>query len=430
MTKEISLINGQYLYLSEYNQIINSSFKDIFLSSQNKPELELIKQEITEETLKEEVKNIPHLIIETTQDCNLRCKYCVFNDNYHHQRPFNPSRMTREIAFKGIDYIYSIIKDRKKEFNIGFYGGEPLLNFDLIKDVVAYAKNQFKGLSLSFGFTTNLTILNDHILDFLVENDFRILVSLDGSSQNHDSKRVFKNGGGTYSTIINNLEKIKTKNPDYYKDNISFSAVHCYDLDLRDMRDFFNENELVKDKILNFNAMSLNDTSYNEKYPYDKQKKKVEIEQIISELFDKLRKKIPIRGIEQTFLNAFLDKDDKLSSLFYSNTANTCLFNSRLILDTFGNFHVCEKVNNKFPIGDVDHGFNYKEMVRILNSFIQLIEENCSDCEIQIFCSRCFSPFANDGVFKIPENFCEERKKVIVRDLERYITLKEEGLIQ
>lgn len=113
-----------------------------------------------------------------------------------------------------------------KLVSIGFYGGEPLLEFELIKQIVEYAERVFVGKYLKFTMTTNCSLINDEITDFLYLHSFNILISLDGPKNLHDSKRIFAvNGCGTFDVIMEKLKLIKCKYPDYYKKNITFNTV-------------------------------------------------------------------------------------------------------------------------------------------------------------------------------------------------------------
>jgi uncharacterized protein len=83
---------------------------------------------------------------------------------------------------------------RYADLTIGFYGGEPLLNFETIKRIVSYAKELYQNWSLTFTMTTNATLLDQQMIDYIIEKDFLIYVSLDGPRENHDSKRLQVNG--------------------------------------------------------------------------------------------------------------------------------------------------------------------------------------------------------------------------------------------
>lgn len=429
MSNIIELKNGSYLYLSDYNRLINANLLDTFLENSADQKISSQSLPISKKKLQKKVKDLGLLTLEVTEACNLRCKYCVFNDNYENYRPLTTKQMDWDTARRGIDYAHSLVKDRdKKTFNLSFYGGEPLTNISLIRKSVEYSRQKFDGWSLLYNLTTNLTVLDESILNFLSENNIRLTVSLDGDQSNHDAKRVFKNGKGTHSTIMENLEKIRSKKPEYYEKSISFITVHSYDLPFENLCNFYENNEYVQGKSLRFSNVNPYDTDYYERYPWDTHKKKESLTQFKENLFEKIKNKEPLSPLESHFDAKISSSLNFLKFRAFSKFGQTCLFDSRLYLDTKGRFHVCEKLNHTLSIGNLESGLDYEKMVNMLKNFAQLLEERCSECDIRFICSRCFAPFTWDGNFRIPEGFCERTRKIAIENMEQYITLKEEGV--
>ena len=156
------------------------------------------------------------LTLQVTQQCNLRCAYCAYSGIYEGNRTHSCLRMDWDTAKKAIDFFLSRTPETSRVV-IGFYGGEPLLEFELIKKCVEYAKSQVEGKEIRFNMTTNGTLLSDEVVDFLVENDVMLSISLDGSEEEHDANRKFVNGKGSFSTIIKNIMRIKDRYPEYDK---------------------------------------------------------------------------------------------------------------------------------------------------------------------------------------------------------------------
>lgn len=147
--------------------------------------------------LKRELQTrLQQLILNVTEDCNLRCKYCSYSGHYKYKRKHTPKRMPKDIAYRAINWFLPNT-GKSKNVTIGFYGGEPFLNFEIIRDAVVYAQQKAKDKEVGFNATTNATILTDEILDFIVRNNIRLLVSLDGPKDIHDRYRVFRNGRGS-----------------------------------------------------------------------------------------------------------------------------------------------------------------------------------------------------------------------------------------
>ncbi|HLP46967.1 MAG TPA: radical SAM protein [Candidatus Kapabacteria bacterium] len=426
----LSLVNDDYFYMCDYNQVINASTKDMFLEHGHNRRLSVQDVKIDEEILKNRIKYLPQMILEVSENCNLRCKYCVYNGEYMHQRSLSPKQLSFETARKGIEYVYSFINGRKKkEFNLSFYGGEPLLNFDTIKEIVQYGKKRFVDWKLDFNITTNLTLLDESILSFMVENNFFMLVSLDGDSDNHDAKRVLPNGKGTHAEVMKNLEYIKKKYNDYFQEHITFSAVYSFDLPLQNMHRFFSTNEIIKNQIIRFSTVNTSNTTYYDHYPLDKDAYRSDIKKIFSGALIKIREKEKLSGYEVFLYQNLLSIKDKMKVRSYTTLSSSCLFDNRLYLDANGCFHICEKINNRFSFGDVDRGFDWPRMTAIAKEFQNAIKTYCSNCNIRFLCNACFVTFNGDSEFKPDPEYCEGQKKAIVANLEKYIECKQERLI-
>lgn len=430
MTNCLSLVGDDYWYMCDYNQVINACTKEMFLEHGDNRRLSIRDVKIDEEILKKRIKNLPQIIFEVSENCNLRCKYCVYNGYYIHQRSLSPKQLSFETARKGIDYVYSFINGRKKkEFNLSFYGGEPLLNFNTIKEIVHYGKERFVDWKLNFNMTTNLTLLDESILNFLAENNFYVVVSLDGDSDNHDAKRVLPNGNGTHAEVMKHLEHIKKKYNDYFQEYITFSAVYSFDLPLQNMHRFFSTHELIKNRPIRFSTVNTSNTTYYEHNLFNKDAYRSDVKDIFSQVLVKIREEKKQSGYEIFLYQNLVSIGDKLKVRAYTTMGASCLFDSRLYIDANGCFHICEKINNRFSFGDVDRGFDWPKMTAMAQEFQKAIKTHCSNCDIRFLCTQCFVTFAGDGEFKPDPVFCEGQQKAIVANLEKYIECKQERLI-
>lgn len=142
--------------------------------------------------------------------------------------------MSLDTAKKSIDFLSNHSIDAK-EIGIGFYGGEPLIEFELIKEIVAYAKEVFTGKPILFSMTTNGSLLNEEIIKFLKENGFNLMISLDGPKEVNDQNRIFPDGSGTFDVVMNNIKLIAKLYPTYANE-LSISMV----MDPRKDFDCFN----------------------------------------------------------------------------------------------------------------------------------------------------------------------------------------------
>lgn len=188
--------------------------------------------------------NLNTIILQVTQNCNLRCQYCVYSGSYIN-RVHNNKRMSVEVAKQAIDFLVKH-SENSKEISIGFYGGEPLLEVPLIREVVDYAEGVFSGKKLLFNMTTNATLLNIETAKYLYEKKFNVTISLDGPKATHDSNRIFANSNkGTFDAVMQNLELIRKELPGFIK-NIGFNAVIDLKQNVACSSEFFLNYETVK----------------------------------------------------------------------------------------------------------------------------------------------------------------------------------------
>jgi len=161
---------------------------------------------------KEEVKAYPMksseikaLCIHICHDCNFRCRYCFADEGaYHSNREF----MSFETAKKAVDFLIEN-SGKRKVLEMDFFGGEPLMNLDVLKKTVYYAKEQGEKVGKKFLFTTttNALLLNDETIEFFNQEMENVVLSLDGRKEVHDAIRKSINGKGTFDLIIDKIKK-------------------------------------------------------------------------------------------------------------------------------------------------------------------------------------------------------------------------------
>ena len=143
------------------------------------------------------------LVLNLTNQCNLSCQYCYeFGEDKVATPEGKPKFMDLETARASVDFLFDQSAGRRA-IHITFFGGETLMNFPLLKSVVAYAneKAAAHGRIIDFSLTTNATLLTPEIIGFLSDNRIGVTVSMDGPPELHDQLRVFANGRGSYDII-------------------------------------------------------------------------------------------------------------------------------------------------------------------------------------------------------------------------------------
>mgnify|MGYP000975947596 CR=1 FL=1 len=201
---------------------------------------------ITSEHVLNNIANLPQLVFEVTDACNLKCKYCAYGEFYNDFDKRENKKLSLSKAIRLIDYLQPYWNSNRNTsamtyMYVSFYGGEPLLNIEFIKEIVSYFKNHVDCPHRTFIFTmtTNAMLLNRH-MDYLVENDFQILISLDGNKKNN-SYRVDLHGNSCYDRVIHNVDMLREKYPDYFDRNVSFNSVFHNRSTVEDVYMFFKK---------------------------------------------------------------------------------------------------------------------------------------------------------------------------------------------
>lgn len=323
------------------------------------PSIEIITEDKVRDFL---CKNgYKQLQLEVTTGCNLRCRYCCFSECYEYTRPHGSDFMSWVVARKAIDEYYSdfkIVKQNNPLRNacVSFYGGEPLLNFELIKEATEYIAKKYPMFQTDYNITTNATLLDEQIGDFLVEKNFAVLISLDGDKETHDRNRVFANGVGSFDIVIKNLRIFRKKHPDYKK--LAISACYDLDIDYDKVEQFFNEEKLFVAKHSFIDG--INTTYFDRFSPSDWEnfkynQRKFKDKYILADKpFDKnefIVFSVGVGYMEFAFHMMYGDKRNALTP--YSGT---CVPGEKMYVSTDGTIHMCEKVNPRYSIGNVNAG--------------------------------------------------------------------------
>ena len=172
---------------------------------------------------------IKALCLNIIHDCNLKCKYCFAEEGeYKGKRKM----MSVEVGKKAIDFVIKKSGPRRN-IEVDLFGGEPIMAFENIKEIVDYAREQEKlfNKNIRFTMTTNATLLNDDIMEYIDKNMGNIVLSIDGRKDVNDSVRVRYDGSGTYDSIMPKIKKMvdkRDKSKQYYvrgtftRNNIDF----------------------------------------------------------------------------------------------------------------------------------------------------------------------------------------------------------------
>jgi len=343
---------------------------------------------------------VTQLTLQCDQRCNLACLYCTYSGNYENQRTHSNLSMSLDMMKKGVDFLMSRSRN-VKEVALGYYGGDPLLQFENIKKLVAYVKEEYQGRRVRHTMTTNGTLFNDEILTFLQENNFNVSISLDGPKFLHDQNRVFPDGSGSFDIIMENVMYIREAYPKLYE-NVMFLSTVAPGVDFACVNDFYNAEDVLADgrvmqnMVVDHGAKEpvIYDDLYNTTYTYNQMK---------------------------VLLSALgLYSKEKISKLFSTGLSNAVMMHKHLsivkmperahpsgpcipgvlrpIIDVHGHIYPCERVSeyDTMKIGHIDSGFDLDKALTILNVG-KMTEDECKNCWSFSHCGLCAAACDGDG---------------------------------
>ncbi|MCL2203423.1 MAG: radical SAM protein [Defluviitaleaceae bacterium] len=339
---------------------------------------------------------ISMVCLQLTHACNLRCTYCTYTQNNGTQRLHANRSMHVDIAKQAVDFYHAHSIDSARA-HVSFYGGEPLQEIDLMREIVAYAKKRFSGKQLSFGMTTNGTLLKGETLDFVAQNKMQVIVSIDGPKEITNANRIFANTGlGVHDTVMANLEYIEKHYPEFFN-TLSINSVIDPLHDFDEYMDFF-ETGIISE--MNKNGGIYEDITLTQKVkPEEKYMSKITYHKFIGllhmlgrypgvykkhlasmEIYDNARKTEPFDVIR------------KIPDSTYGHPSGPCVPGVfRSFVDVDGNIYPCERISEtseNTKIGHVYHGLNMDSAMAMLN-IGKLTAKQCLDCWAFTLCSAC-----------------------------------------
>lgn len=369
------------------------------------------------------------LILNVTERCNLRCSYCIYGGKYEGRRTHSERDMSFETARTALDKFLQNITGK---VYISFFGGEPLLNFKLIKSIVEYAENFYKK-NITWTMTTNGTLLTSSICDFLYKKNFIVTFSLDGPKEVHDRYRKLINGKGSFDILTANLRYLQSLDKDYYKNNILFSIVSAPPFNLDLINEFFSSEPLVRKNKRLFAYMNdgIDGFEYNSTIEdYET------LNSTNTKLFKRFAKNTVNGGLKGSFIEDLYNNDfirfyhrskTWLGDTLYPN--GCCLPGSRKVFVSIDHkLYICEKIDDCYEIGTVESWIDISRVKKLIDEYTQL-SENCFDCWACRICANCFQTFIVNG--KIDKNVrkikCENTRSLLAKMLVNYYSILEEN---
>jgi len=353
------------------------------------------------------LKNSNTIVLELTEDCNLRCTYCIYHPKHPGYREFGKKHMSSETAKQSVDFLLAHSSSESEHIHIGFYGGEPFLNFAVMKDTIEYAKEKFSSQKLSFGVTTNAVLLTSSTSDYLIENNVAIVVSLDRPKEIHDKQRLFIDDSGSFDAVEKGIKQLikscekYNKNPDFTVNMVidDYDKFETYEL----IQDFYDSCEWLPKKIsIRCSGIGIGPRVAPLLLPHSKEEKN---------LLDKLED--PIETWTEKRTDDYLDNvkvfsketiDESLIRIhkrFLSNTPtstypmNGCCVpgNRKAYITTSGEIYPCEQLGGQVPsLGNVTDGYDVTKIRKYyIDDYIEKSKEDCQKCWAINLCGVCYS---------------------------------------
>lgn len=405
----------------EFCKTYLKKWRDFFPDSSD---LRLVLPFDPEKVKRELLRNgLNQLTLSVTEKCNLRCKYCTYSDNYSYSRGYSTADMSFETARQAIDQFFALVElgnryNPYRKISVGFYGGEPLLNFQLIKNCVEYIFTVYPDYDVLFTISTNGTLLNAEISEYLMKKDFSISVSLDGPKEEHDRNRVYANGKGTFNDIIRNIGPII----DSGYEKISSLVVFDVTSDLFKIQDFFNRKDIppVSNATMpnRYHGCTYYDRFLPEDFERFNEQIKMAKEAYLSHLNEETEK---VSFFDQIFGNPSYKTLAGPAVLTDYNAymipcTGTCTPGKKIYVDVHGLFYPCERVCEAFTIGDCRTGLDFTRISKLLDDYFSSLDY-CRECKHRKLCSKCFSTLLTDTGFASSGEHCKHANESYSDDL-------------
>lgn len=369
------------------------------------------------------------IILELTEKCNLRCGYCIYNEHHPEYRSFGHKNMSFEVAQKSIDSVLRNCK--RKDFSLTFYGGEPLINFDVMRQCIDYTIKKYPEIKLHIAFTTNLTLLTYTMVEYFsgLNQDIDIMCSLDGPRQFHDKYRCYINGEGSFEKAIQNFKLLQEKfynkengktlsincvmTPPYSEENMGSIEKFFYEelklpLDIKCHFAYLDKGNMVfdfeDDEIIVDNDERLLESSPLEEWAVDnliEDRNTLQYFDIVSSDMGRVAKR--------------MKSDNDIINATYLH-GNCVPGQRRIYITVDGEFKVCEKVGDSPVLGDCNSGYDYDKVYKMyIEDYANYFEKICNNCWARPMCAICYErTMGKDGLKSgIEKSVCDGSRRII-----------------
>lgn len=319
---------------------------------------------------------IKSMCLNVAHDCNLRCAYCFAS-----QGDFNGDRdlMPLEVGKKAFDFLVTQSKNRHN-LEVDFFGGEPLMNFQVVKNLVAYGRSLEKEYNKRFNFTmtTNAVLLNDENMRWIDDNMNNVVLSLDGRKAVNDHMRKTVSGGGSFDVIIENIKKMAALR------EASGKEYYVRGTYTKNNLDFGKDVEFLAEQ--GFRSVSVEPVVTDETKNYailegDVDRIKAEYDRLALAYLDKEAK-----GLDYLFYHFMVNLD--AGPCVYKRISGCGAGRDYVAVTPQGTIYPCHQFvgNADFIMGNVNDGITNPQIKDTFMGANLLKKEACRDCWCRYFC--------------------------------------------
>ena len=327
-------------------------------------------------TFKERSGNvIKALCLHVAHTCNLNCSYCFASQGeYHGERAV----MSFEVGKQALDFLMDNSGTRRN-LEVDFFGGEPLMNWDVVKQLVEYARNVEKerGKNFRFTLTTNGMLIDDDVIDFANREMSNVVLSLDGRKEIHDRERVDYAGNGSYDRIVPKFQKLVESRggKDYYMRGTFTHANPDFTKDVFHMTD------------LGFKELSMEPVV---SAPDDPAALTPEDLEIVKEQYEILAKEMIKRNKEGngfTFYHYMIDLT--AGPCIYKRISGCGSGTEYMAVTPWGDLYPCHQFvgEEEYKLGDIWNGVTNNDLREEFRSCNAYARPECKDCWAKLYCS-------------------------------------------
>ena len=425
-----SRLGKKYLYESTTNNIFEADDESLATLDASEGETPLLRRlgddfysqffagaenaklsSLRDDMLPDEGSSPEILVLELTQQCNFRCEYCIYSGNYLFERTHNDIRMNEDDIERICDEFFG--SERHPDY-VSFYGGEPLLGFELIRRLCDNL--DASGIRPKYSITTNGSLLlRDGVLPFLIEHDFHINMSYDGL--NHDRYRLMTSGAATSGVVMKALETIAGVDEDFFASNVTISATLAPPYLLLDNYHHFSQHRLLSRLGVSVNLVNEGDNSFMDGFDLSEERDMLAKDvRCLADEYITCEGPVP-KFLVSLFANSALRIDDREMGLqSHAYPPGQCDVGShRLFVTATGEKYTCERVGNYGCLGHL--GEDEKDIAayeRVIGDMSDYFDRHCRRCHLVRVCDMCCSALRRGSTLKDDElasQECEDRRR-------------------